>query len=383
MAEKIRIALDAMGGDNAPGEIVLGAVNAVRHNQGMRITLVGKEDQVQKALDDAKKALASGDAGRFKGKSGDAEDKVCADWESRIGIRNATEVIATSEHPVEAIMHKRDSSMVVALYMVKKGEADAAVSAGNSGAFMVGGQGIVGKIRGVQRPPFGTIIPTKAEATLLVDSGANVDARPQFLAQWAKIGSIYVQCALGIEKPKVGILNVGAEEEKGNQLVKDSFPLLKKMNEDGEINFIGSVEAREVPAGACDVLVCDGFAGNVLLKMYEGTAKVLLSVVKEGLYSSTRSKIGGLLIKPVLKKSLKKFDSSQYGGAPILGLSGLVVKTHGSAKAKEIERAMVQCVEFYDLKIADRITEYAKAEKAKQDAERAAEKAAKADAGKA
>lgn len=369
MAEDIRIALDAMGGDNAPGEIVLGAVNAVMHNQGMKIVLVGKEDQVRSALEQAKKKASEAAGGRKDVKP------VLSGWEDRISIRNASEVIETSEHPVEAIMHKRDSSMVVALTMVRKGEADAVVSAGNSGALMVGGQGIVGRIRGVQRPPFGTLIPTKKGALLLVDSGANVDARPQFLAQWAKIGTIYVQNSLGIGNPRVGILNVGAEEEKGNQLVKDTYPLLKQMNEAGEINFIGSVEAREVPAGACDVLVCDGFAGNVLLKMYEGTAKVLLSVVKEGLYSSTRSRIGGLLIKPALKKTLKKFDASQYGGAPILGLAGLVVKTHGSARAKEVENAMKQCVEFYDLKIADRITEYAMAEKKKQDAERAAAKA--------
>lgn len=372
MAEDIRIALDAMGGDNAPGEIVLGAVGAVMHNQGMKIILVGKQDQVQSALKAAKKKVSEEAEG--KGRSG---QPILAGWEDRISIRNATEVIETSEHPVEAIMHKRDSSMVVALTMVKKGEADAVVSAGNSGALMVGGQGIIGRIRGVQRPPFGTLIPTQKGVLLLVDSGANVDARPQFLAQWAKIGTIYMESSLGIRQPKVGILNVGAEEEKGNQLVKDTYPLLKKMDEAGEISFIGSVEAREVPAGACDVLVCDGFAGNVLLKMYEGTAKVLFSVVKEGLYSSLRSKIGGLLIKPALKKTLKKFDASQYGGAPILGLTGLVVKTHGSAKAKEVENAMKQCVEFYNLKIADRITEYAQAEKKKQDAERAAQKAEK------
>lgn len=365
MAEEIRIALDAMGGDNAPGQIVRGAVNAVRHNRGMRIFLVGKQQEVQKALDDAKSS-AEGEK--------DKSEKVFTDWADRISIVNASEVIGTAEHPVNAIMHKRDSSMVVALTMVKKGEADAVVSAGNSGALMVGGQGIIGRIRGVQRPPFGTLIPTRKGVLLLVDSGATVDARPQFLAQWAKIGTIYVQNSLGIKNPKVGILNVGAEEEKGNQLVKDTFPLLKKMHEDGEINFQGSCEARDVPEGVVDVLVCDGFAGNVLLKMYEGTAKVLLSVVKEGLYSSARSKIGGLLIKPALKKSLKKFDASQYGGAPILGLSGLVVKMHGSAKAGEAERAMVQCVEFYNLKIADRIAEYAEAEKKKQDAERAAAK---------
>lgn len=368
MAEEIRIALDAMGGDNAPGEIVRGAVDAVRHHEGMRIILVGKEDQIKKALADAEKAAREEDQ---KNKT-----KVLSGWKERLTIRNATEVIETSEHPVEAVMHKRDSSMVVALTMVKRGEADAAASAGNSGALMVGGQGIVGRVRGVQRPPFGTIIPTKKGALLLIDAGANVDARPLFLAQWARIGSIYAESALGVKNPRVGIVNVGAEEEKGNQLVKETFPLLKKMNEDGEINFIGSVEAREIPAGPCDVVVCDGFVGNAILKMYEGTAKVLLSVVKDALLSSARTRIGALLIKPALKKTLKKFDGSAYGGAPILGLSGLVVKMHGSSKAKETGNAMLQCVQFYQLKIADKIEKYAEEEKKKQDAARKAAKGA-------
>jgi len=361
VAGEIRIALDAMGGDHAPGEIVKGAVHAVMHHDGMRIILVGKQEEVRRALEEETQA-AKADVSALSG------------WQDRISIRDAGEVISTSDHPVDAIMHKRDSSMVVALTMVKKGEADAVASAGNSGALMVGGQGIVGRVRGVQRPPFGTLIPTKRGVLLLVDSGANVDARPQFLAQWAKLGTIYMQSSLGIKSPKVGIVNIGAEEEKGNQLVKDTFPLLKKMHEDGEINFGGSCEARDIPAGEFDVVVCDGFVGNVVLKMYEGVAKVLLSEMKAGLLSSTRSKIGALLIKPALKKTLKKFDSSQYGGAPIIGLTGLVVKMHGSSKAVEVEKAMDQCVQYREQRIADRIQEYAAGEKKKQDAARAAEK---------
>ena len=252
VAGEIRIALDAMGGDHAPGEIVKGAVHAVMHHDGMRIILVGKQEEVRRALEEETQA-AKADASALSG------------WQDRISIRDAGEVISTSDHPVDAIMHKRDSSMVVALTMVKKGEADAVASAGNSGALMVGGQGIVGRVRGVQRPPFGTLIPTKRGVLLLVDSGANVDARPQFLAQWAKLGTIYMQSSLGIKSPKVGIVNIGAEEEKGNQLVKDTFPLLKKMHEDGEINFGGSCEARDIPAGEFDVVVCDGFVGNVVL----------------------------------------------------------------------------------------------------------------------
>ena len=228
------------------------------------------------------------------------------------------------------------------------------MSAGNSGAILVGGQTIIGRIKGVERAPFGALIPTEKGVSLLLDSGANVDARSSHLVQFARMGSIYMEHVIGITRPKVGIVNVGAEEEKGNALVKETFPLLKNCS---DINFTGSIEAREIPHGGADVIVCEAFTGNVILKLYEGTGAVLLSMVKKGMMSSLRSKIGALLVKPALKETMKLFDATQYGGAPLLGLKGLVVKTHGNAKAREISNAIAQCVTFKEQKISEKIQE--------------------------
>ena len=239
--------------------------------------------------------------------------------------------------------------------LVKKGEADAFVSAGSTGAVLVGGQVLVGRIKGVQRPPLAPLIPTETGVALLIDCGANVDARPSHLVQFAQMGSVYMENVVGIKNPKVAILNIGAEEEKGNQLVKETFPLLKECK---GINFIGSIEAREIPHGQADVIVTDAFAGNVVLKLYEGVASTLLKKVKEGLMSSLRSKIGGMLIKPALKQTLKAFDASQDGGAPLLGLNGLVVKTHGSSNANDVKNSIIQCVTFKEQNINGKIKEY-------------------------
>ncbi len=339
MADKIRIAVDAMGGDNAPSQIVKGVVAAVNASDRIRVILTGKEQEIYACLKQENYP------------------------EEAIEVVNASEVIETGEHPVEAVRHKKDSSLVRALTLVKAGEADAFISAGNSGAVVVGGQGIIGRIRGVQRPPFACLMPTKKGSILLLDSGANIDSRPEHLAQWAKLGSIYMESAIGIKNPRVGIVNIGAEEEKGNKLVQETFPLLKEMDAKGEIRFTGSCEARDIPLGPCDVAVCDGFTGNVVVKMYEGTAKVLLSEVKGAMLSSFMSKIGAALIKGSLKKTLAKYDVTRYGGAPVLGLKSLVVKMHGSAKAAEVRRAIEQCVEFYDQDIAGKITSYAAEQK--------------------
>lgn len=330
MTNRTIVALDAMGGDNAPKEMIKGAVQALEKTDAVQVLLVGKEDVIRAELAQY------------------TYDK------ARIEVVNATEVIETAEPPVNAIRRKKDSSIVVGMKLVKERQADAFVSAGSSGAVLVGGQVIVGRIKGVERPPLAPLIPTEKGVSLLVDCGANVDARPSHLVQFAKMGSIYMEHVVGIKNPKVGIVNIGAEEEKGNALVKETFPLLKG---EKNINFIGSVEAREIPHGQADVIVCEAFAGNIILKLFEGVGSVLISEIKKGMMGSLRSKIGALLVKPALKKALKSFDSSEYGGAPLLGLNGLVVKTHGSSTAKEICNTIIQCVTFKEQKINEKIKE--------------------------
>ena len=328
MADYVKVAVDAMGGDNAPGEIVKGAVDAVCAEKKIKVFLVGKEEQVK------------------------AELSKYTYPQEQVEVVNATEVIAMAEPPVAAIRGKKDSSIVKGLYMVREGQCDAFVSAGSTGAVLAGGQVIVGRSKGVERPPLAPLIPTEKGASLLIDCGANVDAKPSQLVQFAKMGSIYMENVMGIKNPKVGIVNIGAEEEKGNALVKETFPMLKACS---DINFIGSIEARDIPAGAVDVVVCEAFVGNVVLKLYEGVGSTLIKKVKGGMMVNLRSKIGALLVKPALKQTLKAFDLEQYGGAPLLGLKGLVVKTHGSSKAVEIKNTILQCVTFKEQDINGKI----------------------------
>ena len=328
MADYVKVAVDAMGGDNAPAEIVKGAVEAIQAEKKIKVVLVGKEEQVKAEL--AKYTYP----------------------QEQVEVVNATEVIAMAEPPVAAIRSKKDSSIVKGLYMVREGKCDAFVSAGSTGAVLAGGQVIVGRSKGVERPPLAPLIPTEKGASLLIDCGANVDARPSQLVQFAKMGSIYMENVMGIKKPRVGIVNIGAEEEKGNALVKETFPLLTECS---DINFIGSIEARDIPAGAADVVVCEAFVGNVVLKLYEGVGATLISKVKSGMMVNLRSKIGALLVKPALKQTLKAFDLEQYGGAPLLGLKGLVVKTHGSSKAVEIKNTILQCLTFKEQDINGKI----------------------------
>ncbi len=330
MSEKVRVALDAMGGDNAPAEVVKGAVEAVNMENEIVVFLVGQEASLNREL-----------------------SKYTYNHE-QIAVVDAPDVIQTGEPPVMAIRKKKDSSMVRAFNLVKDGEADAFVSAGSSGAILVGGQVIVGRIRGVERPPMAPLIPTLKGVSLLVDSGANVDSRPSFLLQWAKMGSIYMEHIVGVKNPKVAIVNVGLEEEKGNLLVKETYPLLKECS---DINFVGSIEARNIPNGDADVIVCDAFVGNVILKLYEGTASALISKIKGSLTKSFKTKIGALLIKKTLKQELKSLDATEYGGAPLIGLNGLVVKVHGNATSKEIRTSIIQCVKFKRENINEKIKE--------------------------
>ena len=330
MSELVRVAVDAMGGDNAPFVTVKGAVDAIKESDALKVFLVGQESAVNEEL-------AKYDY-----------DK------SRIEVVNATEIIEMAEPPVMAIRTKKDSSIVKAMYMVNHGEADAYVSAGSTGATLVGGQVIVGRLKGVDRAPLAPLIPTEKGSSLLIDCGANVDARSNHLVQFAKMGTVYMENVMGKKNPTVAIVNIGAEEEKGNALVKETFPLLKNCP---DINFIGSIEARDIPAGGADIIVCEAFTGNVILKMYEGVAKSMMHVIKKGLMSNLKTKIGALLIKDDLKKSLADYSMDQYGGAPMLGLKGLVVKTHGSANEVEVKNSILQCVTFTQQKISEKISE--------------------------
>ena len=304
MENKVVIALDAMGGDYAPVETVKGAVEAVNENKGMKVILVGREEEIKSEL--AKYTYE----------------------EASIEIVNATEIIDMGEVPTKAIREKKDSSLVVAMKLVRDGKADAIVSA---------------------LAPF---LPSKNGFSLLIDCGANVDARPEHLVQFAQMGSVYFENVMGKKNPTVGIVNIGTEEEKGNQLVKETYPLLRDCK---NINFVGSVEARDIAKGGTDILVCEAFVGNVILKFFEGVAKTFLGCIKEGIMKSLRTKIGGMLIKPALKGLLKTFDVSSQGGAPLLGLKGLVVKAHGNSKSAEIKTALGQCITFKENSINEKI----------------------------
>lgn len=328
--KKIIVALDAMGGDYAPEQTVQGAVNAVNSSGEIKVILVGKQDLIQSEL---------------------AKYEYNAD---SIEVVHAEEVIDMGDVPTAAIKNKKDSSLVVAMRLVRDGKADAVVSAGSTGAILVGGQLVVGRLKGIKRPPLAPFVPTTKGFSLLIDCGANVDARPEHLVQFAQMGSIYYENVMGKKNPTVGLLNIGTEEEKGNQLVKDTKPLLKECK---GINYIGSIESREIVRGAADVIVCEAFVGNIVLKFFEGLALTMFDSLKQGLLSSLRTKIGTLLVKPALKGLKKQFDTSSQGGAPLLGLKGLVVKAHGNSTCKEIEIAIKQCVSFKKQGINKKIKE--------------------------
>ncbi len=325
--DNVKIAVDAMGGDNAPFEIVKGAVEAV-NEFGSNIILVGPQETVEKEL--AKYTF----------------DK------SKISVKNATEVISTEESPTNAIRRKKDSSIVVGLNLVKNGEASAFVSAGSTGAVLTGGTFIIGRIKGIERPALGTCLPTVSGFTFLLDSGANVDCKSTYLLQFAKMASVYVEHVMGVSNPTVGLINIGAEKEKGNALTKETYELL----EGSELNFIGNVEPRDIPFQKADVLVCDGFAGNTVLKFAEGLSVALISIIKDEITAGLYKIPAAFLLKP-FKNIKKRFDSEEVGGAPFLGLKSLVVKAHGSSKAKGIKNAIKQCEIFVEKDIVLKIEE--------------------------
>ena len=315
MSELVRVAVDAMGGDHAPEAVVQGVVDALNVSKEIEVLLVGDQTAIEKCL------------------TGAQYDK------TRLQVIHASEVITNNETPTIAIKKKKDSSIVVSQRLVREGKADAFVSAGSTGAVLVGSQVLIGRIRGIERPALAPLIPTTKGFSLLIDCGANVDAKPSNLVQFARMGAIYMEHILGRKNPRVAIVNIGIEEEKGNALVKQTYPLLKEC---GDINFIGSIEARDIPNGYADVIVCEAFVGNVILKMYEGVAGALMGMVKETMMSSLKTKIGALLIKNELKQTLKDFDASDYGGAPMLGLKGLVVKSHGSSSVSHSNSRIFQ-----------------------------------------
>lgn len=323
------IVVDAMGGDNAPVEIVKGAVNASKEID-FKIALVGKEDVIKAEL------------AKYKYD------------EEKISVVNASEVIENCDVPTVAIKRKKDSSMVVGMNMLKRGEAAAFVSAGNTGALLTGATVIVGRIKGVERPALGTMLPTEKGHTLLIDAGANVDAKPSYLAQFATMGSVYVENVMGIKEPKVGLVNIGAEREKGNAVVKETYGLLEEQK---GINFIGNVEARDISKGDADVIVCDAFVGNVILKLMEGFGKSILRIIKKELLADFISKIGAGLSFGAFKRIKKYFDYDDVGGAPFLGLKALVVKAHGSSDHKAIRGAILQCTKFIEGDIVNKIAD--------------------------
>ncbi len=322
-----KIAIDVMGGDHAPDQIIEGCINAAAKTTS-KLVLVGNEAIISDKL---------------KSYSYDL---------NKIDIIDAQEIIDMHDAPVQAIRAKKNSSMVVGLNLLKNKEVDAFVSAGNTGALLAGATLIVGRIKGVERPALAPLLPNKKGYSLLIDCGANMDCKPSYLVQFARMGTIYMQQCLGVSKPKVGLINIGVEPEKGNQLVKDAHTLL---SEDQVINFIGNIEARDIPNGEADILVCDAFVGNVVLKFMEGFGLWLFSSLKKEFTSNIRSKLGALLLKKGVYNIKNKFDYSEQGGAPLLGVNGLVVKTHGSSKEKEIYYTLLQTDKFIENCLIDKI----------------------------
>lgn len=320
------VVVDGMGGDFSPGAVVSGCIEAIKEYD-IDILITGPEELIKEEL-----------------------KKYTYD-SNKIKIVDAKEVISTNEHPVMAIKRKKDSSLVKALNLVKSGEADAIISAGSSGAFLAGCTLIVGRIKGIDRPALAPVLPGKKGPFMIIDCGANAECKPHYLVQFGLMGKTYFENILKIDNPSVGLVNIGTEEEKGNELSKSAHKLLKVAN----LNFKGNVEAREIPTGDINVLVCDGFVGNIILKLYEGAVANIFDILKTGIMSSFRTKLGGLLLKPVFKKFKKDFDYKEYGGAAFLGVNGICIKAHGSSDSKAFKNAIRQATIFYENKVVDKL----------------------------
>lgn len=324
----MKIIIDAMGGDNAPFEIVKGVIEAVKEYD-IDVILTGDSDEIEKI---------------FKEENAD---------KSRIEIVHTTEIVTNNDHPAQVIRKKKDSSMVVGMRLLKEGKGDAFISAGNTGAILAGGLFVVGRIKGIDRPALSPILPGKYGPFMLIDAGANAECKTQNILQFAIMGDIYLKAVLKKESPSIGLVNIGAEEEKGTEFTKECHKILKESG----LNFKGNVEGRDIPDGNVDIVVCDGFTGNVILKLFEGVALTIFDALKKEILSSTRTKIGGLLLKPVFKKFKKQFDYTEYGGAMFLGVDGTVIKTHGTAKAKVIKNTIKQAIAIVEGGVVEGIKE--------------------------
>lgn len=323
----MNIVIDAFGGDNAPLEVIKGAIDAQKDFK-IDVTLVGDENRIKKCAADNLLDI------------------------SALKIKHADTVIEVCEEPTSVIKSKKDCSMAVGMQMLADGEGDAFVSAGSTGALVVGATFIVKRLKGIKRPALATILPTATTPTMLLDSGANADCRPEMLVQFGIMGTAYMNKIMGVKAPKVGLANIGSEESKGRELELETYKQLKT----APLNFTGNIEARQIPLGDCDVVVTDGFSGNLMLKLYEGMAKFFSGELKTLLTKDFKSKIAALMVMNNVKEFKKKVDYSEYGGAPLLGTAKPVIKAHGSSNAKAFYNAIRQAKQFTETKVIDEIT---------------------------